>query len=116
MFAVGCGMLALAVVLLAIVGRVADPPRWGVGVAGLALALAIVAYDAHYKEYPLSPLLMGACRMLVYLVAALAVDPQPGRELWLGASTLSCYLIGLTYAAKSEHVTGLDRGWPLQRC
>ena len=39
--------------------------------AGLGLIALIVLYDAWHKGNPLSPVLMGACRALVYFVAAL---------------------------------------------
>ncbi len=112
-FAFGYGMLLSSVLALAGVGLLANPPRWDVALVGLLLATVIVLYDAWHKQNPVSPLVMGACRMLVYVIAALAVNPQPGPGLWLGATVLLCYLIGLTYAAKSEHLARLDRVWPL---
>lgn len=112
-FAYGFGLLAASVLVFAAVGLAADPPRQEVGLAGLLLAALIVLYDAHHKRNPASPLVMGACRMLVYVSAALAISPQPGPGLWLGATVLLCYLIGLTYAAKTEQLARLDRVWPL---
>jgi 4-hydroxybenzoate polyprenyltransferase len=35
---------------------------------------AIVLYDSHHKNNPLSPVLMGMCRMLVYITSALAIS------------------------------------------
>ena len=43
------------------------------GAAALALAAAIVLYNWHHKENPLGPLVMGLCRVLVYVAAALCV-------------------------------------------
>ena len=53
-------------------------------------------YDRHHKDNPLSPTLMGVCRMLLYLVAGHTVAVPPPRSL-MGASA-AVLLIGLTYS------------------
>ena len=75
-------------------------PLW----AGIALALAIVTYDAYHKSNPLSPLIMGLCRMLVYVAAGALVAVQLGATLWLEAAACLAWLIGLTYVAKQENL------------
>ncbi|HEX6978848.1 MAG TPA: UbiA family prenyltransferase [Alphaproteobacteria bacterium] len=113
-FAAGFGMLAAGFGLLVALCYVdADGSTWGAGVAGLALAAVIVLYDWHHKGNPLSPVLMGLCRVLVYLVAGFATIAAPAPALYLGAVLLLCYLVGLTYAAKFETRARLDRLWPL---
>jgi 4-hydroxybenzoate polyprenyltransferase len=79
----------------------------------LALAGAIVLYDWHHKANPLSPALMGLCRVLVYLAAGLAFAVPPPALLWLAALLLLCYLIGLTYIAKQENLGEVRNLWPL---
>ena len=106
-FAWGYAMLGASVLLPAAFRQ------WRAAMAGVLLCLAIVLYDAHHKHNPLSPLLMGSCRLLVYVVAALAVGGQLGPGVWLGAAALLGYLIGLTHAAKGERLARLDRLWPL---
>ena len=64
---------------------------------GLALAATIVLYDRFHKNNPLSPLIMGLCRVLVYVSAALCLTAALPRELWVAALLVLCYLIGLTY-------------------
>jgi 4-hydroxybenzoate polyprenyltransferase len=81
--------------------------------SGLGLAFTIIAYNLHHKQNPLSPVLMGLCRVLVYVSAALAMQPQLSRGLLLGAGALLCHLIGLSYAAKQEAYNRLTRVWPL---
>lgn len=81
--------------------------------SGLLLIACIVFYNAHHKNNPLSPLVMGLCRMLVYVTAALSVTISPSLDVYVGASILLCYLIGLTYAAKSENLKQLEYAWPL---
>ncbi|HYG88368.1 MAG TPA: UbiA family prenyltransferase [Azospirillum sp.] len=106
-FGAGFAMLAAAAALLFALGLPA-------GAAGLALAAAIVAYDVHHKGNSWSPLLMGACRALVYAAAGLAVAPD--RTSWAlagGAAALLAYLIGLTYTAKQEGFGAVRNLWPL---
>jgi len=85
----------------------------GAVVSGLVLAGLVILYDAYHKQNPLSPLLMGLCRVMVYVTAALAAADQTTASLWLGALALLCHLIGLTYAAKQENLAALQGVWPL---
>jgi len=113
-YGIGFGMLAVGLALLAWTGYGYEPyTGWRPVASGLALAAAIVFYNWHHKENPLSPLVMGLCRMLVYLSAAFAVTAVLPKELYVAAAVLLCYLIGLTYAAKKEHLGTLDNFWPL---
>jgi UbiA prenyltransferase family protein len=110
----GFGMMAVALALLAWVGYGYEPfTQWRPVAAGLALAAAIVFYNWHHKNNPLSPLVMGLCRMLVYVTAALAVSAILPQAVVIAAVVLLCYLIGLTYAAKKEHLGRLENSWPL---
>jgi 4-hydroxybenzoate polyprenyltransferase len=80
--------------------------------AGLGLIALIGLYDAWHKGNPLSPVLMGACRALVYFVAALAVTASVPTEVGAAAAVLLIYIVGLTQVAKSEGGT-LLAAWPL---
>jgi len=112
--AFGFGMMAVGLALLAWAGYGFEPlTQWRPVVAGLALATAIVFYNWHHKNNPLSPLVMGLCRMLVYVTAALAVTMAVPQPVVVAAVVLLCYLIGLTYAAKKEHLGRLENIWPL---
>ena len=113
-FTAGFGMMALGLALLAwagygVAGGTALAPVMG----GLGLGAAIVLYNRRHKDNPLSPVLMGLCRVLVYVTAGLAVVPDLPTSLWLGASLLLCYLIGLTYVAKQETLGEVRNLWPL---
>lgn len=113
-YGMGFGMLALGLALLAWIGYGFEPfTQWRPLLAGVALAAAIVFYNWHHKENPLSPLVMGACRLLVYLSAGFAVARVLPGDVYVAAVVLLCYLIGLTYAAKKEHLGTLDNFWPL---
>lgn len=113
-YAAGFGMLVAGVGLLSWAGYGFEPStRWRPVVAGIALAAAIVFYNRYHKDNPLSPLVMGLCRVLVYLSAGFAVASRLPADLYAAAAVLLCYLIGLTYAAKQEHLDRLGAAWPL---
>lgn len=105
-FSLGFGMLAVSILCLLALGFAA-------ALGGVALAGAIVAYDRHHKGNPLSPLLMGLCRVLVYVTAGLAVAVAFPAPLVLGAAALLAWLIGLTYTAKQENIGRVENMWPL---
>jgi hypothetical protein len=113
-FAAGFGMMAAGLALLAWVGYGA---RGGTGLGplmgGLGLGAAIVLYDRRHKDNPLSPVLMGICRMLVYITAGLAVVHEQPWTLLAASLALLCYLIGLTYIAKQETLGEVRNLWPL---
>ncbi len=113
-FALGFAMLGGGLALLLWLGfGIAGGTGYWPAAAGLALAAAILFYDWHHKNNPLSPLVMGLCRVLVYVTAGLSVAVPLPATLWLGAGALLCYLIGLTYIAKQENLARVANLWPL---
>jgi 4-hydroxybenzoate polyprenyltransferase len=113
-FTAGFGMLLSALLLLAFVGF-AWPDAGGAKLvaSGAVLAAAIVLYDWYHKDNPLSPVLMGFCRMMVYVVAAFAITADPPMQVYILGALLLSYLIGLTYIAKQEHLGRVSSLWPL---
>jgi 4-hydroxybenzoate polyprenyltransferase len=79
-----------------------DGTGWPPVAAGVALAAAILAYDAHHKGNRWSPVLMALCRVLVYVVAALSVAVTFPPALAVGCGVLLAYLAVLTWTAKHE--------------
>jgi 4-hydroxybenzoate polyprenyltransferase len=113
-FVVGFGLLALGMVGVALASRSRSGiPAWPAFASSAALAAAIVFYDAHHKDNPLSPLIMGLCRILVVLTAAFTVTTTLPAAMLLAAGALLCHLIGLTYIAKQEHLDRIGSLWPL---
>ena len=98
LFAIGEGLL-LAVSVAA-------------GLAGLGLIAVVVLYDAWHKGNVLSPLLMGACRALVYVVAALAVSGTVSSSVAGAAVLLLVFVVGLTQVAKAEGGS-VASWWPI---
>lgn len=110
--AAGSAMLAASVLGLGMIGFSRGTGLWP-GLAGIALAGLIVLYDWHHKGNPLSPVVMGLCRVLVYVAAGVCVTHPLPAALWIGAALLLCHLIGLTYAAKQENLSEPGHLWPL---
>jgi 4-hydroxybenzoate polyprenyltransferase len=112
-FAVGFGLLAAGIALVAALAFRPGSTGWPPVLSALALACVIVFYDMHHKGNPLSPLVMACNRVLVYVTAALAARVAFGVPLIWGSAALLCYLIGLTYVAKQENLRALSNLWPL---
>jgi 4-hydroxybenzoate polyprenyltransferase len=105
-FAWGFGLMAAGIALLAWIG-VAP------ALAGVTLAVAITLYDWRHKQNLFGPVVMGLCRVLVYVAAGLCVTLALPDALWIGAALMWCYLIGLTYVAKQENLDRVENFWPL---
>jgi UbiA prenyltransferase family len=104
--AIGFGLLAAGVALLAAIGLAAT-------ICGLGLAALIVAYDLFHKGNPVAPVMMGACRMLVYLGAAAATTGSIPEFVVIASLALLAYIAGLTYAARQESLDRVGNLWPL---
>ncbi|WP_273691766.1 UbiA family prenyltransferase [Ketogulonicigenium vulgare] len=108
-FGWGFALLAGGVLLFAVAGM-AGGQMVSAGAVGAGLAGVIVLYNARHKENAFGPVLMGGCRLLVYVGAAIALTAAPAPVLWLGAALLMAHVMGLTYLAKVE---GAGQIWPL---
>jgi 4-hydroxybenzoate polyprenyltransferase len=104
--AIGSGLIAAGLLLLAILGLAAPG-------LGLLLAAGIVAYDLHHKGNPFAPMLMGMCRALVYIIAAMALVGSLPRPLIIAAAALLAYVAGISYAAWQERLDRPGNLWPL---
>ncbi len=70
-----------------------------------ALAAAILLYDAWHKQSPLSVIIMGACRWLLYLTAASVAGGKFGPVMICGG-VLWLYIIVLSLVARGEAKRG----------
>jgi heme O synthase-like polyprenyltransferase len=112
-FVIGAALIGCGLLLLLFLGVSPNGAGLRGFAGGLALTVAILVYDAWHKGNPIGPVLMGLCRVLVYVTtAASIVGSLPSDLLWAAAMAL-CYLIGLTYAAKQEDLKQPGRLWPL---
>ena len=74
---------------------------------GAALAAAIVFYDFRHKANALAPLVMGACRGLVYLIAGAAAGGVSTAVI-VGGVLMTTYVVALTVVAKQA---GANARW-----
>jgi 4-hydroxybenzoate polyprenyltransferase len=113
-FTSGYAMLAAGLAILIWLGYgSADGTGWPAPVTGIALAAAIIIYDWRHKNVPISPVIMGICRMLTYILAGFAVTSAAPPSLFAAGAVLLCYLIGLTYAASQETLGRVRNLWPM---
>jgi 4-hydroxybenzoate polyprenyltransferase len=100
------GWLGAGTVILVLLGK-------STGLFAVMLLVCIILYDAIHKVIGLSPVLMSACRFLLYIVAASqARQGVTGLAIWSGLA-LAAYIIGLTYLARHESTGGTLNFWPL---
>ncbi len=111
-FGYGYGMLGGGILLLLLLGYAGQTGLWPAA-GGLGLAALIILYDRHHKANPMSPVVMGLCRVMVYVSAALCLTAALPSQLWIAALLVLCYLIGLTYIAKQESLGKVENLWPL---
>ncbi len=82
------------------------------GILGAVLALNILLYDAAHKAFTFSPIIMGGCRFLVYLVAAATGKlGVTGYAAWSGLA-LGAYVVGLSFVARRESLRSRPPYWP----
>ena len=89
----------------------ASPPA--AATSGSALLASIVCYDIAHKRFPLAPVLMAACRFLLYLVAASAAHDHATEVTVWRALALAAYIIGLSCLARSESTSTAAARWPI---
>jgi 4-hydroxybenzoate polyprenyltransferase len=116
-FLLGFGLLVGGVASVAATPLLAGAFRFQALASAALLALAIVAYNARHKGTPWAPWLMGVCRGLVYVCAAMALSQrarwQLDPSLGLAALALGGYVVGLTYVARGEGKNDMPVHWPL---
>ena len=82
-------------------------------VAAVLLGALIVFYNWHHKNNPLSPLIMGLCRVMVLVTGSLVLVDKLSESVLIAAIMLLSYLIGLTYIAKQEGLKTVKQLWPV---
>jgi len=101
----GFGWMILGVVGLMCLGQTT-------AILGLSLALAILIYNLIHKIMIIAPVIMGGCRVLVYLIAAsVGVTGVTGESVWKGLA-LGSYIVGLSCLARKETSKVRIQYWP----
>jgi len=87
-----------------------------VAVCAFALVGSVLWYDWIHKCITWSPLIMGLCRLLLYLLAGVVAVELPATSLKppviLGALALWGYVVGLSNIARNEATKGNVNSWP----
>ena len=96
-FAGGIVLLLAGELLLALQPYPTAALRWGA-----ALAAAIVFYDYRHKGNAYGPVIMGACRALVYCTAAAGATGIITMPVAIAAVVMWLYIIALTVMAKTS--------------
>ena len=107
---------AVAAIGFCLVGAgAAATAAMGLAAAAMAalLAISIVAYDLHHKANPFAPVVMGACRALVYGATATALSGGITIFVAVAAVAIAAFVAGLTYAARQESLDKIGNLWPL---
>jgi 4-hydroxybenzoate polyprenyltransferase len=103
---IGSTLLLLGESLLCLLGL-------SVALPALTLVGVIVLYDAVHKRTTFAPLLMAACRFLLYVVAASATMRAVNNTIIWHGLALAAYITGLSFLARGESGSGIIRRWPL---
>lgn len=82
-------------------------------IAGVALIVAIVIYDAWRGGSRARSVLMGLIRVLVYVVAFLAFASSPSWTLVVWGAVMAVYVVGLTMIPGTVSQSGTERYGPL---
>jgi UbiA prenyltransferase family protein len=113
-FVLGFSGLAASVAATAWIAASLNPAGlYRATACGFALAAFIVGYDLHHKHNPVSPVIMGLCRVFVYITVAMVVRGTVEPALIGACLALLFYLVGLTYTAKQETLQRIQNTWPL---
>lgn len=103
---IGTTLLLLGWLLLLLLGI-------SVALPALLLVGTIILYDAVHKRTAFAPVIMAACRFLLYVVAASAtMRAVNDAVVWHGLA-LATYIAGLSCLARVESGQGMIRRWPL---
>ncbi len=78
----------------------------------LLLAASILLYDWLHKLVTFSPVLMAACRLLLYLAASSAAARGVTDLAVWSAFALAAYIMGLSYLARKEATGVIINKWP----
>lgn len=95
-FGIGIALMVAGEALLAVLPFARPALLWGVG-----LAAAILLYDYQHKGRPFGPVVMGACRALIYAVAAAGATGDVATAVVVAAIVMWSYIIALTIVAKT---------------
>jgi 4-hydroxybenzoate polyprenyltransferase len=110
-FAIGFGLLAAGIAGAALASAQAASgtgPEARPVAAAVVLAGLVVLYDAFHKGHPASVLVMAACRVMLFVLAAVTVGGLTPLAM-VGAALVGAHVVGLSLIARKE---ASRPGWP----
>ena len=78
----------------------------------LVLVGSILWYDWLHKKITWSPLIMGLCRLFLYLLTGAVATGALSSPVVLGSVALWAYIVGLSNIARKEATKGSVNSWP----
>ncbi len=111
-YALGFGLLVVGQLGIYAASVLQSGPRLESFGIGVILGVLIVYYNYRHKTDPHSPVVMAACRGLIYLIAASVAAGSLSLPVWAGALVLASYVAGLTYLAAQEDLNRVKALWP----
>ncbi len=103
-----CAFVLLALGLLLVWGE-----GWGTFGSALGLVLLVIVYNLIHNRVGWSPVMLGGCRLLLYLTVGLAARQGLDPAVISWAFALALYVTGLSYLAKVEESNVMKRYLPL---
>jgi len=97
-------MMVVALLLLGFNVSLSAIETWYPVFAGAILCALVLLYDWRHKANPFGPLIMGSCRGMVYITAALSLFPGFSIQLGIAVLCLTAWVLGLTMVAKGKNV------------
>jgi 4-hydroxybenzoate polyprenyltransferase len=80
---------------------------------GFLLVAVIVAYDIIHKSQPLSVFLMATCRLMIFVVSALAVSRTIGLFVAIAGLLQFLYTLAISMAARRENRNNMPYNFPV---
>ena len=77
---------------------------------GFMLLVAIIAYDMFHKVHPVSVVLMAACRLMIFVITAIAVTGTIGLFAAIAGSVQFVYILVLSMIARYEKNPPFSKG------
>ena len=97
-------MMLVALLLLGVNTSISAIESWYPVFSGVVLCALVLLYDWRHKGNPFGPLIMGSCRGMVYITAALSLFPEVSLQLIIAALCMTAWVLGLTMVAKKKNV------------
>jgi 4-hydroxybenzoate polyprenyltransferase len=80
---------------------------------GIQLLLLIVAYDKYHKAHPFSVFLMAGCRLMVFVISAIALTGSVAFYAAFAGSLQFLYVLVITVVARHEDTQGEPFAFPV---